>query len=583
MNLFRGLFCVVCLAAGLVRGGEIKLSATMPPVDASAVLPLHCFGKYPQLDEANVQLGLSLTPMIYGKADQYSWVYEPGVDPVFQISSPDDSRVSRLVLTAWNWLGEPVLVRSLQSGRAEDLWFAVDGVGTWMLTLDAYQGEAADTLVSRLTRSFSIAPDASEQRNAWLDENGYVLGSCFFPQRYFQWKGWDYPDLTPEQAIDKMAALAARAGFSMLRIDSFPDGSSNVWKNIESTFQTLEKYKITPDWKIALRSNLFDGDSLNFNPSKFGAFEKQFDELITRYGSGSMIELGNEPAHHEFWDGTGEQYIHLYQILYEKIQVASPDALVTHGGACFPGADSWFLKDKDPATFKEKAAVQEAFYNRMADALATQGSYWPYHFHGGLELDQFNWINDMRWRLVAEENPLQLFQTEGGACAWRPDFEVETWVKALQKLFYSWGNGDRGWLQYVLIGQPIDLRTEGGNEGWGLLHSGTFAPRFQYGAWTALANWFSGCRLEQKMVPAGPGDAFNFVYVFSHPEGKIISCFSTEENPALLQIQSDAGQVLRIDPMGNASKEAGANQSVLLKKVPQYILLKGAQSVQVQF
>ena len=490
--------------------------------------------------------------------------------------------MSRLVLTVWNWFGEPVLVLPLQPGRTEDLWFAVNGVGTWMLTLDAYQDEAANTLVSRLTRSFSIAPDASEKRAAWLAENRYVLGSCFFPQRYFQWKGWGYQDLAPEQAIDKMAALAARVGFSMLRIDSFPDGSSNVWKNIESTFQTLEKYSITPDWKISLSADLFEGDSLTFDPAKFGAFEKQFDELVRRYGDGSMIELGNEPAHHEFWGGSSKQYIRLYRTLYEKIRVVAPDALVVHGGACFPGADSWFLKDKDPADFQKKAAVQKAFYSRMEDALTAQGSYWPYHFHGGLNLDQFDWIGGMRRRLAAEKAPRQLFQTEGGACAWRPDFEVSTWMKVLQKLFYSWGNGDRGWLQYVLISQPTDLRTNGGNEGWGLLHSGTFAPRFQYGAWAALVRWFAGCRLEQAIIPSGPDDPFHFVYVFDHPDGKIVSCFSTDSESAELQIESDAEQVLRIDPMGNAVEEHNPETRVHLEEYPQYILLKDAVSVVVR-
>jgi hypothetical protein len=584
MNVCRVIVCAGLLLRGTLRAAEeIELNASLPPVDASAIAPLHCFGRYPQLDEGNIRLGLSLVPLIAGAPAEYDWVYEPGSNPLFRISSPSTGAVSRISMTLWNWFGYPVAVRDFEPGKTEDIQFDVAGNGTWMITLDACDGPGADTLHSRLIRSFSVFPDCSGKRTAWETQNQYRLGSCFFPQRYFTWKGWDYPDLTPEQAVDKTAALAARAGFSMLRIDSFPDGSSNGWKNIESTFQTLEKYSITPDWKIALRSNLFIGDSLDFDPEKFGAFERRFDELIKRYGSGSMIELGNEPAHHEFWGGSGEQYIHLYQYLYKKIHAANPDILITHGGACYPGADSWQLKEKDPETFRKNAAVQTEFYGQLYDALALQGSYWPYHFHGGLDdWNQIDWINGMRRRLAAGEKPLQLFQTEGGACAWRPDFEATVWVSVIQKFFYSWGNGDRGWLQYALISQPTDVRTEGGNEGWCLLHSGTFAPRFQYGAWAAVADWFAGCRLEWKVVPSGPDDPLNFVYVFDHPDGKIVSCFSEDASPAELRIESDARQVLRIDPMGNAVEAPGANPPVVLKKHPQYILLKGATSVRIR-
>lgn len=582
MNIFRYTLLVACLCTGILQSDEIRLSSATTATDASTVLPLHCFEQYPQLDEANVKLGLFLMPMVLGKTEKYSWVYSPGTDPLFQIFSPDDRRVRRLVLTVWNWFGEPVLVRPLQPGRVEDIRLSIEGFGTWMMTLDAYQGPAADTLVSRLTRSFCVAPDSSGKRKAWLDENRYVLGSCFFPQRYFQWKGWGYPDLTPQQAIEKMVSLAARAGFSMLRIDSFPDGSPARWKSIDETVRTLKEYGITPDWKIELSANLFEGDSLKFDPLKFGVFEKQIDALLERYGSGSMIELGNEPVHHEFWGGSVEQYIHLYRTLYHKVRSYAPNAQVMHGGACFPGADSWFLKDKDPAAFREKEAVQEVLYDRLHEALGSLGSFWPYHWHGAITAEDYHRVGGMLRRLEAAENPLQMFQTEGGACAWRPDFEAATWVSIIQKFFISWANGDRGWLQFALAGQPTDVRTDGRIEGWCLLQSGTFAPRFQYGAWAAVTDWFAGCRLEQRVVPAGPDDPLNFVYVFDHPDGKIVSCFSEDSTPTELKLWSDARQVLRIDPMGNAVEEPDTNPAVVLKKYPQYILLKGATSTRIQ-
>ena len=581
------VLCLFLVLNAVAAEKKIALNAALPAIDSQNIAPLNCFGKYPQLDEATVNLGLLITPIVNRKPAKYEWIYDSETSPLFQIASPKDS--GRLILTVWNWFGVPVVSQSLKAGQIEDIRFDIKGAGTWMLTVDAYKDDTAASLKSRLTRSFSISSDCYNKRDAWLEQNQYYLGSCFFPHRYFVWKGWDYPDLTPSEAIEKMVSLSARAGFSVLRIDSFPNGTEAGNFAVDETVRILGKYQIIPNWKIALRSNLFIKDSLEFDSSVFNSFDRNMTLLLDRYYSKKeklpvMIELGNEPAHREFWDGSVKQYIRLYRYLYDKIHAENPEIMIMHGGSCYPGADSWNLKEKDPEAFRRNAEIQEKFYDRLHSELSSTGSYWPYHFHGGLnDWNQINWIQDMRRRLDTEGVSVQLFQTEGGACAWRPDFESSTWIKVLQKLFYSWGNGDKGWIQYVLINQPVDVRTGGGNEGWALLHGGTFAPRFQYGAWAAVANWFAGCQLDQQVSPSSPNEPFSFVYVFTHPEGKIISFFSEEKNPATLSVQSNADEVFLIDPMGNATKLRGSNIEMKPKNYPQYILFKGADFINPRF
>ena len=235
-------------------------------------------------------------------------------------------------------------------------------------------------------------------------------------------------------------------------------------------------------------------------------------------------------------------------------------------------------------TYEKYANVQKVFYEQFRRDIAGMSSAWPYHFHGKFgEWSQFEWIDGMRAKNNESSAPLKLFQTEGGACAWRPDFEATTWVSVMQKLFYSWASGDEGWLQYSLASDPSAVRTSGGNEGWGLIQSRCFAPRFQYGAWAAVADWFAGCRFEKSLVALEPGKPLRFVYLFDHPDGKMMTFYSVGSEPVEMQVASDSKEVLLIDPMGNPVPRVGKNLRVVLKEYPQYILLKNASAVEVFF
>lgn len=578
--------CLIGLGGASAFPEEIPLSASLDALDVPGVAPLYVSGNNQELDEGNAGLGLSFVPFTNGVPTPCDWVYSPGINPEFQIESP---LVPRVVLTVWNWFGQPVAIRGISPGTRQAVRFNISGNGTWLVTLDAYENQSADSLKSRLIRSFSVFPDCSGKRELWRTRNRYALGSCFFPYRYYRWKGWDYPDLAPGEVVDKLASMSARIGLSMLRIDYFPDAAGEDRTALAETVRLLGRHQIGIDWKIDLKPTVFIGDTLEFDSSRLRNFERNIDALASNYWNqrnarDGMVELGNEPAHHEFWAGSREQYVHLFRYLYDKIRAVNPDIEIVHGGACSPGADSWQLKTKGPKTFKKKASIQKVFYERLFRDIASKSTAWPYHFHGELgDGTQIEWLDGMRSAIRESGLPLTLFQTEGGACAWRPDFESSTWISVMQKFFYSWASGDKGWLQYSLASQPVAVRTCGGNEGWGLVQSSCFAPRFQYGAWAAVADWFAGCRFERSLVAQEPGRPQRFVYLFDHPEGKMGVCYSLDAEPVEMRVLSDSEEVLLIDPMGNAVPADGGNLRIVLKKYPQYILLKKASRVEVSF
>lgn len=569
------------LSVGVFAESTIPLNASMPPVNS---LKIAALSEHTDRDEGVVKSGLELVPVTDGGLSEYDWVYSPGEALDFSMTVPEDDSVRRIILTVWDWFGKPVAVREFSQSGTQSLTFDVSGNGTWLLTLDTYTGDSADTLKSRLFRSFSVLPSSADARGLWKRKNQYVLGSCFYPYRYFRWGNWKYPDLSAPETIDRLAGLMARAGFQFVRIDYFPDAGGRDRIPLKETLQILRNHGIGVDWKIDLNASVFVGDTLEFDPKVFGPIDRNLDVLISDFwnvpdAGEMMVEIGNEPALDLFWSGTYGQYVHLYSYLYDKIRAANPDIQVVHGGACYPGADVWNLKKDDPKYLK-KVTEQTVFYDRLYHDIGTKGDFWPYHFHGGVDdWVQLNWIAGMKDRLLEIDPALRLFQTEGGHCSWRPDIEVEAWMSVIKKTFFSMGNDDGGWLQFALTGVPAEKRTGGA---WGLLHSGTLAPRFQYGAWAAMTRWFAGCTLEQMRAPEKEGDRLNFVYVFRHPEGRMICFFSEEEQSGMLRIKSDAVQILAVDPMGNAVLQQQDDLlAVPLKKYPQYFLLKDAKTVEM--
>jgi len=332
----------VLLGAPLSSHDPVVLNASgMRPDATNAVAPLYMLGKNNALEETVAPCGLSLRPWDGKDYRDYDWVYKPGANISLRAQTAGANGCTRAVVSLWDWLGNLVYTKTYSSFPVDDLiTLKPQCHGVWLVTFDVYSGVTADSLKSRLVKSFGTPVDATSARTLWRKKNCYVIGSCFFPDRYYHWgKTWQFdhppfPHLTPAEGIDRLADLAARCGMSVLRFDSTD-------KNLD-VLNILQRHSIEADLKVYLRPECLVGESLVQTPRALAAWTSDLDRVIDQFLKPgdkrvAWVELGNEPAHHEFWKGTREQYEWLFEYGMKKIHASNPDMPVLQGGTCTPG------------------------------------------------------------------------------------------------------------------------------------------------------------------------------------------------------------------------------------------------------
>lgn len=577
-------------------GPVVKLNASDAEANApKTVAPLSHIGKEGALEEATAKLGLSFRPWDGREYRDYSWIYRPGETFSFRLGVPAAAGCTRAVLNVWNWRGKIVYTREYASLPVDDvLAVKPECHGVWMVTLDAYGDSKGASLKGRLVKSFGTPVDASADRAVWREKNDYRIGSCFFPCRYYQWgKKWKFgdathPELTPAEGIDRIAALAARAGLTMLRIDTFarsekPGGKAD-WDTQTAVLDILRKHQIQADFKLRLFPDCFVGATLERNAPVFASWEEDLDYIISHYlqpgdAAAGMVELGNEPAHLEFWKGTREQYEYLVKYARAKILKANSSLMVVHGASCPPGADLSGERLADPAAYEAKRKKQEQWYLDFYRDLAGEMNVWAYHQHGPLKQDTLEWRSWERTALARVGFTGAYMQTEGGGCAWRPDFDATLWASLIQKIIYSWSCGEKGWLQYNLTYDTTPGRY-GNKEGWTLFHARDFAPKYQYAAVAAMVHVMAGCTLEDTLYFNRHDSGISLAVLFKHPKGRLVVWYGDPAGEPL-ELLSDAKAMSVFDGMGNERPlPGGKNVRLRFEQNPQYLLFTGATGVE---
>ena len=569
----------------------ILRASGMKPDASAAVAPLDRLGAHSALEEASARRGLSLRPWDGHSFQDYNWIYEPGAPMSFRVQAASAKDCAQTVVSLWDWSGNIVYSKTYTAFPVDDiLTLKAQCRGVWLVTFDAYADTTVASLKSRLVKSFGTPVDATSARKLWREKNGYLLGSCFFPDRYYRgWKGWrfdnpPFPKLTPDEGIDRLASLAARAGISVLRCDSLGHSeradSKPRWDTLMEELGILQRHSIQADLKFYLWPGCFVGQTLERNEKLFAVWSEDLDYLIEHFlipakTMVAMVELGNEPAHQEFWSGTREQYQWLSGYARSKIHAANRAMPVLLGGSCPPGADLSGEKLKDPIGYAIKKKAQADWYLGFYHDMAAQENLWAYHQHGDLNTDAITWRGWERSELSKAGFTGSFLQTEGGCCAWRPDREVLTWMEVLQKIIYSQSCGEKGWLQYDLATKTTPSRYND-SVGWDLIHAYDFTPKFQYGAIAAMTKTLAGCTLERTLVLDQTGKTPSLVVLFNHPNGKMIAWFGNTQK-AGLRVRSDASEVTFIDPMGNEIEtRPGGEATIRFELYPQYLLLAGA-------
>ncbi len=614
MQMRRTIYTLAIFAAAMVLASQAVFAAEVqsPPVVASPVVILRAsgmeanatkaiallnqIGKNGVLEEANANLGLSFRPWDGKEFQDYTWIYKPGETFSFRVQAAGAKDCTRAALSIWDWTGKMVYTRTYASLPVDDLLTVrPECHGVWLVTLDAYGDAKGASLKSRLIKTFGTPVDASADRAVWREKNDYLIGSCFFPCRYYLWgKKWKFgdsshPGLTPAEGIDRLAGFAARAGITVIRIDNFAryekGGLKPDWDTQAQILGILQKHSIQADLKFRLFPECFVGQTLERNEPVFKAWEEDLDYIIAHYlkpgdKAVAMVELGNEPAHQEFWHGTREQYQWLYGYARKKILQANPAMLVVHGSSCPPGADLSGEKLEDPLAYEKKRKVQEDWYLKFYHDMSGEGNVWAYHEHGPLKNETIAWRAWERAELSHAGFTGAFLQTEGGGSAWRPDRDAPLWVSLLQKIIYSWSCGEKGWLQYNFSYDTTPARYASSKEGWTLMHAYEFAPKFQYAALAAMVHTMAGCTLEETLYLKRHEPGLSLAVRFKHPKGKLVVWYGDPASDPL-ELVSDAKTASVIDEMGNERLLPGGRSVTLrFEQYPQYLLLTGATQVE---
>jgi hypothetical protein len=509
------------------------------------------------LDADRVDSKIKMTP-----EQAFEWIVDPGETFRMNVTVDEFEKSDRAVLTVWDWSNTIVAQREFAIPVNVDVEFRVDGLGTYLLTLDRYAGKEH---VSRLIRSFGVCPPNYESRERWATDE-YFIGIAAFPERQHWPNDFGYmrpAGLTNEQSAEMIADRTARLGVQTVRLSA--DAGTLSFSTLKWGFELYASRGITPYlqvWQDGQVLPQYRGASDSWRYPKDEALTRAYFELVARqFGTRAFFfEIRNEPDWKDFWLGTLDEYLDLMEWAFEEIPEYAPGKVITIGGY----------------TYLEPEKTE--YY---AKALKDKLEWISFHTHGDLPscLKIWNGIRTLHEQL-GYEDPV-FINTEMGSCAWRPDQEMYGAIDDVKKILYYWAHGLRGVILYVDRDAGGPRMTAGNAEDrWGMLDH-FMCPRFRYGAVSALINTYAGARLESVLADTDRLQA----YVFSDGDRKIVAAFpvnnvgNTERE---ISFRTDAESVEIVDLMGNVTPSAGDTVTVRVGNTSQFplaIVLNGATSV----
>ena len=445
---------------------NIELRPDMLPVESiSPSMPLSWTS---DKEECSMQYGLNLT-----SGCKYQWITEPdsGIDILVDCQVLQNPYSVRMLV--WDYQGKVIHIEEIGNAPCRiPLHVKIHGYGVYLITLDAIDKNGV--WQSRLIRSVAALPDNSDLIDVWRSENDYVVGSSFFPHRYGFWTGYKYSDMSADEAVNAIALLAQRIGFQALRVD-YKQANPFETERMDTIVSILTNCNLKINFKLAAYT------AANTEEPALSVWNGNIVAFVERYHNVAwLFEIGNEPAHTEFFDGDWDRYLILLTNAYLKIKEAVPSAVVVHGGLC-----PW---DTAPTS------RGYGWYTNFIKNAALYNDSIAYHFHGTLaDAENSGWITDYKTLYqTAGGGNIPWVQTEGGVSLWRVYEDVHRTPLLLQKIFWSWASGDTGWIQFALFQDISSSWANSDTKNWAIFNEATFCPKFPAGQLSALINRFAG-------------------------------------------------------------------------------------------
>lgn len=552
------LFAVLSLCFPAL-GVDLSLSPSSAPLDDPGVPGLHI-----EVHEAvGTGSGLSLSP-----ESPCHWHRDADEQRPFRLEAWNSGRIyDHAILTAWNWDNEAVASLRIEPGDSREIEISVEGLGSWLLTLDGFSGGECRR---RLVRNIAVTEDLDSARVAFR-EGEFFLGVCAFPGRY-HWDVGGEPArpaaLTEAEARELEASLLARLGFSVVRVDEcmemgtplaeggdyrfdFARMDASVKAYTSRGFELALQLMSAPEWAVAPGYAGVAPELRWRYPHRERAQRAYVAALLERYGEQArFVQVFNEPDQVEFWAGTPEEFVEQFRYTHEEIRRLLPDVPVANGGYAFADRDRVRLFAKRLRPFLDRPA---------------------YHSHGPLGSLRETFAEMREIHSAAGYGAPRYLNTETGFDSWRLDQDRRQAQAVTQKALFCWAHGHEGALLFcgrMVKGPGREDRDLG-------LLDYEFGPRFSYAAVAGLVSVLAGAEFDGVIEETEE----TFVYRFRRGEDRIVAAFCLGEERTI-PLESDAKRTVLVDPMGNR-EEAGTtgNVTLPLDAYPRYVVFEGAGKV----
>lgn len=496
----------------------------------------------------------------------YRWVASPG-EP-FSMTVRGDGG-DKAVLTVWDWENRAVAQATFATPFVAKVECEVGGRGTYVLTLDAMDGEDC---TSRLVRSFSVCPPNDARRSLWK-QSGFWVGQCSFP-------GWHdsqvrgrpvHPaGLTANESRELEAELVARMGVLLARINlpirrRDAEGMDLDFGLADECVQAYVRKGLSLDLQLFMPYGAGLGPVLDkyaqsqstaILPIKEQPYRHFIRETALRYGKhAQFFQIGNEPGNSHQYGGTAEEYAEQVRQAVDEIRQVRPDVPITNGGYCLTNDET----------------------QRVIAGIHGLTDFVAYHWHGDLSglIDFWTRIGIMHSK-VGYAQP-KYANTEMGYPMPTVGGERANAVHEMQKILYCWAHGQVGVMLYSSreLWWPRQYVYDDVSDFGFVDHF--YCPRFIYGAASAFLDRYAGYQFARILCESPNVRA----YQFASGDRQMIALFAAK-SPAEIRIKSDAVTARLIDPMGNESPAADPKlMTVQVGEYPVSVLLEGAAKVEV--
>jgi hypothetical protein len=482
-------------------------------------------------EKAEETVAISTYNIQVESAELYNWIVPPGSNLSVQVTCPAAADPYSARLVFWDYQGRPVYLKNLGPAPFSlPLNITIQGNGVYLMTVDVLHPSSG--YVGRLVRSVAALPDNRDKIEVWNQTNHYAVGTCFFPTRRYLWSSYQHPELTSDQMVEKEIDLAEFLGLQVLRVDRNPSVPFDTNKMDGIVAMVTNHHQ-----KINFKLDAPSGEEA-YEPA-LSAWTSNVVRYVERYQHAAwLFEVGNEPQHDVYFDGTPQEYITLMSNACAAVKAVSPDAMVVSGG--------FVPAEEGTDTFDW---IQEY----IASGGAGFGDYAAYHFH--TPLSNKDWLQTYKELCSdAGDEDVRWVQTEGARSLWKMSYEVTSSAEIFQKIFWSWAVGDLGWVHFCMMGNVTPYWAGGsGSENWSMFEETTFCPRFPVAQMSALIDRFAGYT-EAAVLSDSPSWT---LMEFSSAERMAWVWFSGDESVTEQIFEFEAGRVVEVyDSQGNAVNQS---------------------------